>query len=170
MSAEKIDPSEPLPNPRHERFAQALAGGKDASAAFVDAGYKPSRSNASRLSTNENVQARVRHLQAKAAAAVTKKVSVDRQWVLDQLIVNAVKARKKGDFAPSNRALELLGKEIAGMFVDHRRVSLELDEELQAFMVALRDKLDPAAYDVVLREAAAARQAAIDKHKTGLLS
>ena len=38
-----------LRNPRHERFAQELATGKTADAAYVLAGYKENRSNAARL-------------------------------------------------------------------------------------------------------------------------
>jgi hypothetical protein len=38
-----------LPNPRHEAFAQALARGKNATAAHEEAGYKPNRSTACQL-------------------------------------------------------------------------------------------------------------------------
>lgn len=55
-----------LENQRHEKFAQQLATGKSASEAYVLAGYKPSRKNASRLRTNEGVVARVAELQAVA--------------------------------------------------------------------------------------------------------
>ncbi len=56
-----------LPNQRHEAFAQALAKGNSASEAYIAAGYKDSRSAASRLSTNVNIAARVVELQGKAA-------------------------------------------------------------------------------------------------------
>ena len=39
----------PLANQRHERFAQTLAGGKTATAAYVLAGYKANDGNASRM-------------------------------------------------------------------------------------------------------------------------
>ncbi len=102
-----------LANARHERFAQELAKGKSASEAYIDAGYEESRSAASRLSTNVNVQSRVAELQARAAANVV----VTREWVLEQLIENARLAKQAGDISPSNQALNLIGKEI-GMFVD----------------------------------------------------
>lgn len=57
----------PLGKPRQERFAQELAKGKPASAAYVAAGYKESRPAASRLSTNVNVMKRVAELQERAA-------------------------------------------------------------------------------------------------------
>lgn len=56
-----------LSNPRHEAFAQALAKGKSAADAYTDAGYNPSRSAASRLSTNVNVMSRVTELQGRVA-------------------------------------------------------------------------------------------------------
>lgn len=59
-----------LSNPRHERFAQALAKGKTATEAYTEAGYRGDRTAASRLSTNVNVVARVTELQAKTVKKV----------------------------------------------------------------------------------------------------
>ena len=62
-----------LKNPRHEKFAQALAKGKTADEAYGEAGYKPHRGNASTLRTNQSVSSRVAEIQGRAAerAAVT---------------------------------------------------------------------------------------------------
>lgn len=57
----------PLKNAKHEAFAQGLAKGLSASDAYVAAGYKESRSAASRLSTNVNIEARVAELVHKGA-------------------------------------------------------------------------------------------------------
>jgi phage terminase small subunit len=56
-----------LENPKHEAFSQGLAKGLSASEAYVAAGYKESRSAASRLSTNVNVEARIAELVNKGA-------------------------------------------------------------------------------------------------------
>lgn len=48
-----------LKNAKHERFAQARASGMTVDAAYAEAGYQPHRSNASRLSANDNISARV---------------------------------------------------------------------------------------------------------------
>ncbi|WMT85580.1 terminase small subunit [Pelagibacterium sp. 26DY04] len=56
-----------LKNAKHEAFAQGLAKGLSASEAYVAAGYKESRSAASRLSTNVNIEARVSELVGKGA-------------------------------------------------------------------------------------------------------
>lgn len=57
-----------LKNTRHERFAQELAKGKSQAEAYAEAGYTPSEPNASRLTRNDKVQARVAELQDRAAA------------------------------------------------------------------------------------------------------
>ena len=59
-----------LKNHRHERFAQELASGKTATEAYVAAGFEPNRHNASRLKTNETVQARVEEILSQAALRV----------------------------------------------------------------------------------------------------
>jgi hypothetical protein len=56
-----------LDNARHERFAQALAKGKNASEAYVLAGYKANDGNAATLKGNQRVQARLFELKTKSA-------------------------------------------------------------------------------------------------------
>ncbi|WP_417702336.1 terminase small subunit [Pseudophaeobacter sp.] len=102
-----------LPNPRHESFAQALAKGKSAADAYVDAGYKPSRSAASRLSTNVNVQRRVSELQGKAAEkaewsaaerlAALKRISAASEANDPRVAVSAISEANKmqGSHAPA---------------------------------------------------------------------
>jgi phage terminase small subunit len=53
-----------LRNPKHERFAQLVASGMTAQAAFTQAGY-PSPQNASRLRNNELVAKRIEAPQAR---------------------------------------------------------------------------------------------------------
>jgi hypothetical protein len=76
-----------LQNPRHERFAQELATGKSADAAYVLAGYRANRSNAARLSANQDIQRRVAEIQSLGAerAAIT----------VETLIAEAEAARSK---------------------------------------------------------------------------
>lgn len=102
-----------LTNDRHEAFAQGLARGMSQIDAYTAAGYTANRSAASKLQTNANIQARVGELQSRAATNVV----ITREWIIEQLVDNAAKAKQAGDFAPSNKAIELLGKEL-GMFVE----------------------------------------------------
>jgi hypothetical protein len=101
-----------LSNARHERFAQELAKGKSATEAMKDAGFSDPR-NSTRLTKNDEISARVAELKERAAASV----SISREWVIEQLVDNAAKAKLAGDIGPSNQALQLIGKEL-GMFVD----------------------------------------------------
>lgn len=89
-----------LTNPRHERFAQALAAGKTADEAYQEAGYKANRHNASRLKTNEHVGARVAELQAIGA----EKAGVTVAGIVAELakigfanMQNYMRAGKDGD-------------------------------------------------------------------------
>ena len=76
-----------LRNPRHEKFAQELATGKTADAAYILAGYRANRSNAARLSASRDIQKRVAEIQSLGAelAAVT----------IETLIAEAEAARSK---------------------------------------------------------------------------
>ena len=125
-----------LKNSRQERFALGLVSGLPASRAYEDAGYKPSDANASRLTRNDRVRARVAELQQQAAA----KVVVDKAWVLEHLTtlvqrsmreVPVVDKRGKptGEYAfqgaTAARGLELLGKEL-GMFKQQVEQTIDL--------------------------------------------
>lgn len=71
-----------LTNPKHERFAQALAKGSTATDAYAEAGYKPHDSNAARLSGNDRIQARVTELLERAAHRVEISVATVTERLL----------------------------------------------------------------------------------------
>lgn len=70
-----------LKNSRYERFAQAIAQGESASAAYVAAGYPAHASNASRLSRNEQVRSRIDELLSDGA----KRAGVTVQRIVEEL-------------------------------------------------------------------------------------
>lgn len=82
-----------LKNQRHELFAQGLAKGLPASTAYADAGFKPHEGNASRLSANEKVQARVTELKERAAA----RTEITIADITTRLMGIANKAEEGGD-------------------------------------------------------------------------
>ena len=126
-----------LDNAKWELFAQGMSIGKTADQAYTDAGYQPNRKNASRLKANEDIKARVRELQERIA----KSVSLSREWVLEQLIDNAIQAKTREDGSVANRALELLGKEL-GMFIDRKEIRTgPLDEATPDELERLREEL-----------------------------
>jgi hypothetical protein len=77
---------EPLPNPKHEKFALALARGMSKENAYAEAGYKRDSGAASRLSGNVRILARVQKLQE--IAQNRNEISVDT------LLQELEKARK----------------------------------------------------------------------------
>jgi phage terminase small subunit len=74
-----------LQNARHEAFAQELARGKAAEAAYQAAGYKPDRGNASRLTANDSIRARVAELKAQIADVVVRSTGADLARVVKEL-------------------------------------------------------------------------------------
>lgn len=98
---------------RRERFAQLLAEGKSTHDAYIAAGYKPNRGNATRLKANEVIRKRVQELQNEAAM----EAKITKADVLRMLQEDRNDARANGQYSPAIRAAELIGKEL-GMFVD----------------------------------------------------
>lgn len=74
-----------LKNARHEAFAQALAKGKTATDAYLDAGYKGDRTAASRLSTNVNIKARVEEISVEVNERVIEKLVITKERVAAEL-------------------------------------------------------------------------------------
>lgn len=82
--------SGPLKNQRHERFAQELAKGATADAAYIAAGFKENRGNAARLNAKESIRARVSEILGRAA----NKAEVTIASITDRLLKIADKAEK----------------------------------------------------------------------------
>ena len=78
-----------LKNAKHERFAQELAKGKSQAEAYATAGYAPSEPNASRLTSNDKVRARVAEIQERGA--IRAEVSIA------SLTSDLIRLRDKGE-------------------------------------------------------------------------
>lgn len=121
-----------LDNPKHEHFAQAVAGGSTLTDAAIAAGYSAATARAagSRLLTNADIAKRVEELKATIINVAVQESGLDKAWVLNKLKTNVERAMQselvtdaqggnagmytyQGNVA--NRALELIGKEL-GMF------------------------------------------------------
>lgn len=72
----------PLQNAKHEAFAQAIARGQAADAAYIAAGYAPNRGNAGRLKANEVIRRRVDELLDRSAA----RAEIDIARTLKELV------------------------------------------------------------------------------------
>jgi phage terminase small subunit len=113
-----------LNNARHEKFCLALLEGKSADEAFVIAGYKKNRGNASRLKANENVLARLTELQA--AAAKASEVTVES--LLAELEDAREKATTRDQLSAAVRAIEAKAK-VSGLLTQ----KVEIIDPAQAF-------------------------------------
>jgi pseudouridine-5'-phosphate glycosidase len=102
-----------LDNPKHERFAQDLAKGKSAEEAYTNAGYKPSRSNASVLRANQNIVDRVAEIQDRSAI----RAEITLQSLLEEAAQIQAAALKDGQYSASVAALTAKAK-LAGLWVD----------------------------------------------------
>lgn len=102
-----------LENPKHERFAQALAKGQSATEAYVTAGYQESRSAASRLSTNVNVIARVAELQDRGA----QRAEVTLESLIKEAGEIQTAAQADKQYSAATAALTAKAK-LAGLWVD----------------------------------------------------
>jgi phage terminase small subunit len=102
-----------LKNHKHEWFAQALAKGKSQAEAYAEAGYAPSEPNASRLTRNDKVQARVSEIQAKSVIRTEDTVS---SLIQEAGEIQAAAMQEK-QLSAATAALTVKAK-LAGLWVD----------------------------------------------------
>ena len=100
---------EPLTNSRHEAFAQAVAAGMTAEAAYRQAGYRPSRAHASRLAANGSVAARVAALKAQAAERTIEKIGLTEADFYGRLIREADFYGEGSSHGARVQAVKLIG-------------------------------------------------------------
>jgi hypothetical protein len=109
-----------LENARHERFAQELAKGATADAAYVAAGFSENRGNATRLKANESVERRVSEILGKAAA----RAEITVAGISERLLKIAEKGERSGVpamLAVGRAALMDVAK-LNGLVVDKREM------------------------------------------------
>ena len=134
-----------LTNPRHEAFAQALARGMSASAAYVEAGYKANRHNAAALAREQHIGTRVTELQEEQLAIhqqATAAAAANKQVTIESLIAEAEAARakamsEKGGAAAAVSALTAKAK-LAGMWrekVDQHNTGSPVYERIERVIV-----------------------------------
>ena len=102
-----------LSNPKWERFAQELAKGKTGDEAYVLAGYKENRHNASRLKTTETILARVSELLTPSA----KRAEITVERLTEMYLEDRGLAQAAGQLAVSKGAADSLAK-LYGLLID----------------------------------------------------
>jgi hypothetical protein len=108
-----------LANPKHEAFAQGIARGSSAAAAYVEAGYRENRHNAATLARKQHILTRVSELQEEQLAIhqqATAQAAASAKVTIESLIAEAEAARtKEGGSAAAVSALIAKAK-LAGMW------------------------------------------------------
>jgi hypothetical protein len=134
-----------LNNPRHEAFAQALACGMSASAAYAEVGYRPHRHNAATLARKEHISVRVSELQEEQLAIhqqATAEAAANAKVTIESLIAEAEAARmkamsEKGGAAAAVTALTAKAK-LAGMWrekIDQHNTGSPVYERIERVIV-----------------------------------
>lgn len=162
-----------LSNPRHEKFARLLAEDIDPGTAYERAGFTPSKGAAIILSRRPHVVDRVDEIRSETQdnlkiegdpddanlddEETIENIEVTRVWLLRQLTDNVVKSKRAGQFAASNKAIEMLGTYLGDMFgknpkspVDPAAVAaLKSPREAASALLALADKMDQQEQEMV---------------------
>lgn len=97
-------------SPAQEKFAQARFAGSTADEAYVIAGHKQHRGNASRMANDPLVKARVAELNKEAAAKITGKAAYHATAIFDRLLKRADKAAEDGDHKAAIDAEKFIAK------------------------------------------------------------
>jgi phage terminase small subunit len=105
-----------LNNARWERFAHELATGKTADEAYVLAGYKQNRGNATTLRARPEVQGRIAELQERAA----KRTEITVASITDRLLAIASKGEDAAEAPLLNVARQALmdAAKLNGLVID----------------------------------------------------
>jgi len=157
-----------LSNPKHERFAQELAKGKTQAEAYQTAGYAASEANASRLTSNDKIQARVAEILERGA--IRAEVSVAS--ITERLIRISEKAETIGEPAGLSvaRQAAMDAAKLHGLIVEKKETGKpgdfsRMDEhELDAFIAGEKATLGGGDS----REAAAGGKAGVRSKSSGL--
>jgi hypothetical protein len=92
--------------------------------AYLEAGYAEPKTKqklwelASVLRKTPHVSARIDDLRQAAA----ENTVLDRTWIIERLRANVLDAQQLDDYAASNKALELIGREVFGMFTVRKEI------------------------------------------------
>ena len=109
-----------LENARHELFAQALAKGETATAAYAAAGFEPNDGNASRLKGNDRIEARVSEILERAATRAEITVASLSERLLK--IVTRAETKSDAPMLSVARATIMDLAKLNGLVVDKREM------------------------------------------------
>jgi len=114
-----------LKNPKWELFAQELAKGATADAAYVAAGYKANRCNAARLKTNENILTRV----AELVGEVARQCELTLATHLEKLADIRDAAMAAGQYSAAVSAEVSRGKAV-GLYIERHESTVDMTNRI----------------------------------------
>ncbi len=127
-----------LRNPRHEAFAQGLAKGLTADAAYREAGYKSNRKNAARMKTYEDIRERVLELSRAALPEIEATVERVLAEMMRMAFYNPVDViRVLGPRLTDLKALEKLPEDLQRCI--HKIIPTKLGDDVY-YRVEFADK------------------------------
>jgi phage terminase small subunit len=103
------------------RFIDEYLVDGNATQAAIRAGYSPRSAYAIASENLRKPEIAIRVEQRKRELLAQQRITPE--WVVEQLRINTERAREAGQFAPSNRAIELLGQELHNMFVEKHELT-----------------------------------------------
>jgi hypothetical protein len=116
-SSKELGDDRPLPSPRHELFAQAVASGMSASKSYALAYSRPrngaTRASAARLLTNANVRRRIAKLRVEAAEQAKASLRVLIPALEEQARAALTAGRSREASTLVRRLQEIAGQERA---------------------------------------------------------
>jgi phage terminase small subunit len=118
-----------LPNAKHELFCQNLAKGMTQEKAYVEAGYKPNRFNASALKTKQHIAKRLDELLTRNITKQDEVIAISAESLMREAEEARVKAMELGQTSAAIQAIVAKGK-LGGVWVERsERTNIKGDLE-----------------------------------------
>ena len=144
-----------LANSKEEMFCRYIVRGETQIQAYTLAGYSFNRGNASEKYHQPHIKQRIAELQKEKAdvfnteieelegksAGSVSELGLSETWVLQQLMITALLAKRAGQHNATKGALELIGMEL-GMFDSKKKKKGDATEEAREAISKKRKKID----------------------------
>lgn len=121
-----------LNDAKRERFAQGCARGLPTIEAYVRAGYKKNTGNATSMRKRPDVAARIEELQKQMSEKNQQELQdfleesgLNYTYIVRQVLETAIEAKQAGKYSDAMNGFKEVGKELFGMFIDKKTVSVE---------------------------------------------
>ena len=101
---------------KQERFIEEYLIDGNATQAAIRAGYSPKTAYA--IASENLRKPEITSRLEERKRDILEQADITPEWAVEQLRINAERAREAGQYAPSNRAIELLGQVLGSRLVN----------------------------------------------------